>query len=97
MIEIRFGRGNGDSSFVAGGVNMQIAIVNNSSCGEVIRVPILLPVTVYLIPVTKLRDQNVRHDNSALHVQGWYRSCERPRLQIELNDNQRPRYCLACY
>jgi len=57
---ILFGRGNGDSSLGAGGVNWPIAIVDDVSPGKAIRVPILLHVSLYLISVTKLWDMIIR-------------------------------------
>jgi len=56
QIEIRFWRRHGAASCVAGGLNRQIGISDDVSIWNVIPVPILLPVSFYLISVTKLWD-----------------------------------------
>jgi len=59
-MEIRFRWRHGDRSFLARGMNRQIAICDNVSFRNVIRVPILLRVSFHLISVTKLWDMIIR-------------------------------------
>jgi len=59
-IEIEFQLRNGDSSCIPGGVNAQVAIVDDVSDGKAIKLPILLCVSFYLKSVTNLWDMIIR-------------------------------------
>jgi len=55
-LEIRYGWRYGDSSRVAGGIDIQIVNFHNLSVVEAIWIPIVLCASFFLISVTKLRD-----------------------------------------